>query len=216
VSPLSGNSGTLTIMATGGKVMVEAATSPRPPRADARKNRAHILEVAEEVFAADGLSSMDAIAKRAGVGSGTLYRHFPSRESLLIELLRSRDQELEERRLSIEQSSRDPADALSDWLSALGKWVSAFDGLSDPIREALSERTSPLSITCQGFITSTDEFLEAAQQAGVARQDVRGRDLFLGVLAIAWVSKAAMADTASANALTDLLRRGWDQNRASD
>lgn len=196
--------------------MVEAATSPRPPRADARKNRAHILEVAEEVFAADGLSSMDAIAKRAGVGSGTLYRHFPSRESLLIELLRSRDQELEERRLSIEQSSRDPADALSDWLSALGKWVSAFDGLSDPIREALSERTSPLSITCQGFITSTDEFLEAAQQAGVARQDVRGRDLFLGVLAIAWVSKAAMADTASANALTDLLRRGWDQNRASD
>lgn len=190
--------------------MEQITTSGRAPRADARKNRAHILEVAAEVFAANGITgSMDAIAKRAGVGPGTLYRHFPTRESLLLELLQARDQELEARRQAIEEERGDPATALSNWLEALAVWVSAFDGLSDPLREALSEKASPLAITCQGFITTTDRLLEAAQRAGRARTGVRGRELFLGVLATAWVSSAAMADTSSASALTTLLQSGW-------
>ena len=190
--------------------MAQDTSSGRAPRADARKNRAHILETAEKVFAANGVTgSMDTIAKRAGVGPGTLYRHFPTRESLLAELLQTRDRELEAKRQAIEQEGLDPDTALSEWLDALAVWVSAFDGLSEPLREALSERTSALTITCQGFITSTDKFLEAAQEAGGARSGVRGRDLFLGVLATAWVSNAAMADKSTATALASLLRSGW-------
>ncbi|KXX59212.1 TetR/AcrR family transcriptional regulator [Rhodococcus sp. LB1] len=190
--------------------MAEATRAGRKPRADALRNRAHILEIAEAVFSEEGVTrSMDTIAKRAGVGPGTLYRHFPSRDALLAELLRSRDDTLQARRDVIEGRHFDSAAALEQWLDALGEWASAFDGLPDPLREALQEKTSPLALTCRGFITTTDDFLAAAQRDGTARPDVRGRELFLAVLATVWVSSAAMADASSATGLRTLLRSGW-------
>ena len=65
-------------------------------------------------------------------------------------------------------------------------------------------------MTCQGFITTTDEFLRAAQADGRARSDVRARDLFLAALAASWVRGAAMADESSSDALSALARRGWE------
>ena len=101
-------------------------------------------------------------------------------------------------------------EALAQWLDALGAWATAFDGLPEPLRVALDEQTSPLALTCQGFVTTTDEFLTAAQEAGGARPGMRGRDLFLGVLAVSWVGGAAMADESSTAALNALLRGGWE------
>ncbi|MFE3824262.1 TetR/AcrR family transcriptional regulator [Streptomyces sp. NPDC059092] len=182
----------------------------RRPRTDKQRNRTHILEVAQQFFAEHGITgSMDAIAKRAGVGPGTLYRHFPNREALLAALLQARDEELELRRAAIQREETDSSAALTQWLDSLGEWVTAFDGLPEPLRAALTESTSPLAITCQGFITTTEEFLHAAQRDGGAQPWVRGRDLFLSTLATAWVRSAAMADESSPQALKTLMRSGW-------
>ncbi|MEU4012342.1 helix-turn-helix domain-containing protein [Streptomyces pseudogriseolus] len=190
--------------------MSEEAAGGRRQRTDKQRNRTHILEVAEQFFAEQGISgSMDAIAKRAGVGSGTLYRHFPNREALLAALLQARDDELEARRVAIQEMT-DSRAALAQWLQALDEWVTAFDGLPEPLRAALTEGTSPLAFTCHGFIATTDEFLRAAQRDGTAKPWVRGRDLFLSVLATAWARGAALADESSPDGLSALVRSGWE------
>jgi AcrR family transcriptional regulator len=187
----------------------------RRPRPDAQRNRTHILDIAEKHFGEHGVTgSLDAIAKRAGVGPGTLYRHFPNRDALLDALLAARAEELVARRDAIRNDERDATEALAQWLDALGAWATAFDGLPEPLRVALDEETSPLALTCQGFVTTTDDFLTAAQEAGGARPGVRGRDLFLGVLATSWVGGAAMADESSTAALGALMRAGWESPRA--
>jgi hypothetical protein len=87
--------------------------------------------------------------------------------------------------------------------------VTAFDGLPEPLRIALSEEGSPLALTCQWFVEVTDDFLRAAQRDGGAQAWVRGRDLFLSALATGWVRGAALADASSADALRAMLRSGW-------
>ncbi|MBB3085512.1 TetR/AcrR family transcriptional regulator [Geodermatophilus sabuli] len=182
----------------------------RRPRTDAQRNRTHILDVAEQYFSEHGITgSLDAIAKQAGIGPGTLYRHFPNREALLAALLKAREDELVSRHDAIRREVRDSTEALAQWLEALGRWSTAFEGLPEPLRMALTEDTSPLALTCQGYITITDEFLTAAQRDGGARPEVRGRDLFLSVLATSWVRSAAMADESSPLALNALMRTGW-------
>jgi AcrR family transcriptional regulator len=190
--------------------MSSTTSASRAPRADAQRNRDRILEVAEQYFATHGVAgSLDQIAKNAGVGAGTLYRHFPTREALLAALLAARDKELTQQLEDIRAASTDAAAALHQWLKALTSWASAFDGLPDPLREAVMEKASPLALTCQGYITATNEFLAAAQHEGSARNDVRGRDLFLLVLATSWSRGAAMADESAPAGMQDLIRTGW-------
>jgi AcrR family transcriptional regulator len=185
-------------------------TRTRAPRSDALRNRQHILDVARQHFAEHGVSgSLDAIAKEAGVGPGTLYRHFPSRDALLAALLTARDEEIGVRRDVIADRACDAGEALTQWLDALIEWAGAFDGLPEPLRTALGEITSPLTSTCEGYIVVTDEFLARARNDGFARSDVRGRDLFLLALAVSWARGAAMADGASAPSMAAILRTGW-------
>lgn len=189
---------------------ITASGRGRGPRADAQRNRDHILDTAAQYFSEHGVSgSLDAIAKRAGVGAGTLYRHFPNREALLAALMNARDEELVKRRDAILSETAHAASRLEQWLDALIEWAGAFDGLPEPLRTATTTETSPLGITCQGYITTTDEFLLAAQKEGSARPEVRGRDLFLAALATSWVRDAAMADEFSGQALKSLTRNGW-------
>ena len=181
----------------------------RRPRADAQRNRAHILDVADRFFSEHGVGgSLDAVAKQAGVGPGTLYRHFPTREALLAALLAAREDDLVAR-LDAIRAEPDAGAALEQWLQAVTDWTTAFDGLPEPLREAVTGGNSALVMTCQGFIDTTEELLRTAQQQGLARPDIRGRDLFLGVLAMAWVREAALADQTSPSGLSLLLRHGW-------
>ncbi|GAA2723344.1 TetR/AcrR family transcriptional regulator [Cellulomonas aerilata] len=190
--------------------MSTAEVRPTRQRADKARNRSHILDVAEEFFSQHGVGgSLETIAKRAGVGPGTLYRHFPTREALIAALLQARYEQLFDRFGIIKAESSDSNHALEQWLDALGEYVTAFDGLPAPLRVALSEESSPLAITCQAFITATDELLTAAQRDGYARPWIRSRELFLSVLATAWLRGAALADESSSRALRAILRSGW-------
>jgi AcrR family transcriptional regulator len=182
----------------------------RTPRADGQRTKQRILDVARQHFADHGVSSsLDAIARDANVGAGTLYRHFPSRDALLAALLSARDEEIGIRRAAIIASPVGAGHALDMWLDALVEWAGAFDGLPEPLRAALGGGATPLTSTCEGYITGTDEFLVRAQEAGLARRDVRGRDLFLMALAVSWARGAAMADSSAATSMITIMRSGW-------
>lgn len=188
----------------------------RGPRSDALRNRDLILNIAEQHFSEYGVAGpLDAIAKKAGVGTATLYRHFPTREALLAGLLAARDETIVTQRERLRAAPFDTGDALAGWLDAIVAWASAFDGLPEPLRAATVTDTSPLAVSCAGFITTTEEFLAAAQSDGLARADVRARDLFLAALATSWVRGAALADHATEAGLASLTRTGWSTAAAA-
>lgn len=190
--------------------MSQMSVAPAPRR-DAQHNRAHILRVARQAFDAGGIDvSMDAVAKLAGVGPGTLYRHFPSKEALLAALLVLHYDELDRRRAVIEADGRDAGRVLERWIEALGDWMLAFEGLPEPLRSACKEE-SPLTPTCHVVIETTERLLKAAQDTGLARRTVTGRNIFLGALAVAWASEAVKADQNTGDALRNVLQSGWAQ-----
>ncbi len=182
---------------------------PRRPRRDALRNRDEILRWAQLRFAETGIgSSLDGIAKDAGVGPGTLYRHFPTRDDLLAALLQARDEEFAVRQAEIEQMT-DTGAALREWMLALEEYFGAFDGLPEPLSAALTEEHSPLANTCVGFIDVTDRFLQAAQADGKAQPWVKGRELFLAALALTWVKGAQTADGESLKTLRNVIENGY-------
>ncbi|GAB3701164.1 TetR/AcrR family transcriptional regulator [Mariniluteicoccus flavus] len=183
----------------------------RAPRRDAQRNRARIVEAAERAYAAEGLEvALDAIAKQAGVGAGTLYRHFPTRSDLVAAVLESRRPDLERERGAIIAAGLDPVEALDRWLDALAAWMRAYDGLPEPLRAA-ADADTPLGASCDEVIGATEDFLRPVREQGRARASVDGRDLFLGVLAVTWAAASSAAGPRGpvAERLRALLRDGW-------
>lgn len=152
---------------------------------------------------------MDAIAKQANVGSATLYRHFPTKEALLVALLAPHHERLEREKSAIKGGDGHAGAMLERWIDALGDWMLAYDGLPEPLRAGWSVTASPLKSTCDEIIESTDNFLRAAQCSGFARSTLTAQDIFLGSLAIAWASGRTAATTETRDVLRDILRNGW-------
>jgi AcrR family transcriptional regulator len=149
----------------------------RPLRADAARNRARVLEVAYETFATEGLSvPIDEIARRAGVGAGTVYRHFPTKESLFTAIVTERMGRLVEDAKKIAKS-RDAGEAFFAFLSRVVEegatdlgLVDALAGMGFDIRTAAPEAED-------SFMTTLDTLLGRAQRAGAVRSDVDVRDV---------------------------------------
>jgi AcrR family transcriptional regulator len=184
----------------------------RRPRADVQRNRAALLETAQRHFLQHGVgTSLEAVAKEAGVGPGTLYRHFPTREALLAAVLQTRSEELVARQADIEQLG-DPAEALEQWLRAMEEYFSAFSGLPDPLMAAAraQEPENPLTIPCDILISATDQYVRAAQLAGRVRASVRGHDLFLAACSVAWI-KGTGTEEESLDRLRTLIASGYRQ-----
>jgi len=190
--------------------VTEQPTTRRKPRADYARNRDEIIASAEKRFAEQGInSSLETVARDAGVGSATLYRHFPTRDALLAEVLQRRNDQLESERARLDRLD-DSVVALQQWLLALEDFFCAFDGLPGPLRSAFAEEHNPLALTCTGFIDGTEHFLAAAQRDGRAHTWLRGRDLFLGALTLSWVRGASLADASSQAHLRRLIAGGWE------
>ena len=164
-------------------VAVEAGV-PRPLRADARRNFDALVASARTAFAEQGTSaSLEDIARRAGVGIGTLYRHFPARDALVEAVY---VEEVERMVRDVEQiASREPWQALDLWLRRFVAYVSAKRVLVEGLN-----RESPVLSTCRTIIYDSGRpILERAQQAGVARGDVEIEDamrLVQGLAAVAF------------------------------
>src|SRR5580704_12330249 len=101
-----------------------------PLRADAQQNRQRILEAAREAFAASGEASLNSIAKKAGVGPGTLYRHFPSREALVLAVYRYDVQKLADAAAEL-LSEHEPLRALRLWFDRLAYYGQIKHGLGN-------------------------------------------------------------------------------------
>ncbi|MCX4904770.1 TetR/AcrR family transcriptional regulator [Streptomyces sp. NBC_00878] len=183
----------------------------RRPRADVQRNRAALLEAAQHHFLRFGVgASLEAVAKEAGVGPGTLYRHFPTREALLAAVLQTRSEELMARRADIAQLG-DASEALRQWLRAMEEYFSAFSGLPEPLMTAARAQKpdNPLTLPCDLLIGTTDEYVRAAQLAGHARASVTGYDLFLAAVSVAWIKGTDATDEASLDRLRALIESGY-------
>ena len=102
----------------------------RKPRADAVRNRERVLEAAKSVFSAGGPeASLEAVARTAGVGIGTLYRHFPTREALFEAVYRHEVQQLADLAERLKKEAR-PIEALRQWMRSIVKFVATKKGMS--------------------------------------------------------------------------------------
>ena len=156
-------------------------------RADARKNYDHLLTVACEVVREQGAdASLRDVARRAGVGLGTLYRHFPTREALLEALLRTSFDDLTTRAGELQASSA-PQDALVSWLREAVAVAHNFSGVVASLVAAIADPDSALHASCVTMRGAGAHLLARAQAEGVARADLDGADLFALIGALAWL-----------------------------
>jgi AcrR family transcriptional regulator len=161
----------------------------RPMRADARRNYDKLLAAAREAFAENGAeASLEDIARRAEVGVGTLYRHFPSRQALLeavyvgeVEALCSS---------AADMADRDPWDALAGWFDRFVDYVATKHALIEEMMATIS-RDAPVFRTCHEAIFAAGEpLLKRAQDAGVVRGDVELYDVIRLVSGITMIKTA--------------------------
>ncbi len=152
----------------------DPAPTPRPLRADAERNRRRILDAARELFAAKGLEvGLDEIARHAGVGVGTAYRRFPSKDDLLDEVFEDRLDAL----VATAEGAvalTDPLDALRAFLGGVHEHVAADRTLRTLVLAAEGDRFEEIRARMQPI---AGRLLRRAQRAGVVRRDVRVTDL---------------------------------------
>jgi AcrR family transcriptional regulator len=154
-----------------------APDTTRPMRADARRNRERLLAAAAELFADQGHGvALDAIARRAGVGIGTLYRHFPTRDALVEELYRH---EVELLAGSADEllATLAPDRALGGWLDRYVEYVAAKRGMIEVLRPVAAARSALYPETRAQIRGAIARLLAAGQAAGTLRGDLDADDV---------------------------------------
>lgn len=150
----------------------EGVASVRRMRADAVKNRRRILDAAEAVFADEGLSApIDVVAERAGVGVGTLYRHFPTKEALFEAIVTTRLQELVDS-ADAASTADDPGEALFSFLRTFGSQASAKHDVIDALAVAGVDVKSRCASTFEDLQAAIRRLLDRATASGAVRDDV--------------------------------------------
>ncbi|MFI2199298.1 TetR/AcrR family transcriptional regulator [Streptomyces sp. NPDC020192] len=184
-------------------------TQVRPMRADARRNYERLLKVAAEAFAEHGENaSLDDIAKRAGVGSGTLYRHFPTRQALLeaayvdrIAALGTRADEL--------AAELPPGEALMEWLYELCVGTIQVRGLKALLGSAVTDGGSAAMTACGTTVRSAaGRLIEAARAEGFLRADLEPIELLRLAHGVATASELADGKGAQIRRYLALLTEG--------
>jgi len=171
----------------------ETPLSQRPKRADARRNYDALIAAAREAYTErDQSASLEDIARRAGVGIGTLYRHFPTRTDLIQAVY------LEEVE-ALAQSAQDfageePWDALAHWLHGFVGYMATKQALADELF-AIAEHNTEVFSKCKASLHSAGQpLLDRAKQAGIVREDAQIEDVVRMVGAIAKMPAASEED----------------------
>ncbi|MFJ8137198.1 TetR/AcrR family transcriptional regulator [Streptomyces sp. NPDC096013] len=187
------------------------AASPQP-RADAVRNRESVLAAATRAYAAsDTEPSMREIARQAGVGIATVYRHFPTREALV-------DAVYQDQVVRLTAGARElldchpPARALRLWMDLFGEWVATKHGMTDTLLAMVDAGAISLAHTRQELLAAIATILEAGAAAGDVRADVRPEDVSAGILAMLAVAPRS-GDPDQPRRLLDLLMDGLRPHR---
>lgn len=157
---------------------------PAELRADAARNREALLEAATRTFAASASEpSMRAVAREAGVGIATLYRHFPTREALVAAVYRNQVQRLTQgagellRRLP-------PSEAMRAWMDLFGDWLATKHGMTDTLRGMIDSGEIAHTETRDELLAAIGGILDAGKLAGDLRSDVAVDDIAASVIAM--------------------------------
>jgi len=156
---------------------IRPAKRSRKPRTDAQRNRDRVLEAAKTVFSAGGSDvSLEAVARKAGVGIGTLYRHFPTREALYEAVYRREVEQLGE---LAEQSKCEasPIDALRRWMRANVEFVATKKGMAAALALATRGPSELTAFSYERLTKAIASLLDRAVAAGEIRADVAPEDL---------------------------------------
>lgn len=166
-------------------------STPRPMRADARRNYERIMAVAREAFTENGPDApLDDIARRACVGPGTLYRHFPNREALIEAVYRADITHLTDRAHELAEQYP-PHEALSRWIRDYLVDSQRRSGLAKTLKSALDKDSETFSLCKKLLNDAGAKLVNAAQEAGEIRADVEPRDLILMAHGVAVASENA-------------------------
>jgi AcrR family transcriptional regulator len=167
---------------------------PRPKRADARRNYEKVLTAAREAFAEGGESTaLEEIARRAGVGIGTLYRHFPTRQALLEALYVDEVEEV--CRSADELAAADTWEALSTWFERFIAYLATKRALAHELLDYM-DQDAALFKSCRASLFAAGEpLLKRAQEAGVVRPDVSFGEVMQMVMGIAKIPTNDRAQT---------------------
>ncbi|TMR95881.1 TetR/AcrR family transcriptional regulator [Nonomuraea basaltis] len=184
-------------------------STARPLRADARRNRERVLQIAQEALASDGLTiSFDEIARRAGFGVGTVYRHFPTKEALFEAVLLGRIERFvaDARALA---TAEDPGRAFFGWFAWVVEQVSANQALCDMLESGSAMAFRPGSTLEDDFAGALGRLLDRAQRAGAVRRDLvvdDVQDLLRGCLAAERRARARGGAVRMADVICDGMR----------
>jgi AcrR family transcriptional regulator len=176
-------------------------------RADATRNRNQLLEVATRVFvsADDTEPSMRAIAREAGVGIATLYRHFPTRESLVDAVYRDQVARLTDGARELLAQLPPPA-ALRRWMDLFGDWIATKNGMLDTLLAMIEAGEIAHAQTQTELFAAIDEILDAGRATGELRADVSAEDIAASLIGIFTVVRPP--DAARASRLLNILMDG--------
>ncbi|WP_316160892.1 TetR/AcrR family transcriptional regulator [Bradyrhizobium sp. SZCCHNRI20481] len=160
---------------------------PRKPRADAQRNRERVLEAAKAVFSAGGAeASLEAVARQAGVGIGTLYRHFPTREDLFEAVYRREVEQLSELAEAL-KSEPSPVEALRRWLRSTVQFVATKKGMMAALAIVMNAN-SELAAYSHGHLTrAIGALLSRAVQAGEIRSDISADDVLRALIGMCYM-----------------------------
>jgi AcrR family transcriptional regulator len=181
---------------------------PPPTRADAARNRRVLIEVATRVFSAplaEGAAepSLRAIAREAGVGIGTLFRHFPTREALVDAVYQDQVERLTHGAQKL-LAAHPPAEALRRWMDLFADWMVAKHGMLDTLRAMIDQGRVAHADTRTALLAAIDTILDAGRAAGDIRPGTTAEDVaaaLIGVLTVA-------TDPAQATRLLDIFMAG--------
>ncbi|MGZ0150383.1 TetR/AcrR family transcriptional regulator [Kribbella sp. WER1] len=184
-----------------------SAAENRRPRADATRNRRQLLAVATNLFAtAETEPSMRAIANEAGVGIATLYRHFPTRESLVDAIYQDQVSRLTTGAGEL-LAAFDPPTALRRWMDLFGDWVATKNGMLDTLLAMIEAGEIAHDHTRTELLTAIETLLEAGRSTGDLRPDVPAEDIAAALIGIFTVTGSPTHKAMSAR-LLDLLMAG--------
>jgi len=184
-----------------------AATESRPLRADAQRNRDRLLAVAARAFSQDGPDvTLDSIAKEAGVGIGTLYRHFPTREALVEATYRNELARLCDAADDL-LATRPPDQATRQWMDRFIDYMTTKRGMADALRVVVAAGGDPFAESLGRLLGAITTLLAAGAAAGLMRSDVQPGDVLASLSGVS-LAAGEPAQREQASRMLDLLMDG--------
>ena len=213
MSPFLNTEGTSVYQEAHADVIDNAEKPPRKPRADAERNRARLIDAAKSVFAErGGAASLEEVARTAGVGIGTLYRHFPTRDALIEAVYRNESDQLV-RAASELAARRPPVEALREWMRLFFRYMSIKHGMMELLDSLADGKSSLYAASGAATKQTIDLLVGNAVTAGDIGFDAEPIDLLRALAGMVQFSGGRDNEEAAAHAIIDVMIAGLQAKR---